>query len=346
MELARDKHVKYFRRCLAAFPAQVQSEDANCLALVYFCLHGLSLAGGDELPARERGEIAQHIYQNFVVETDKWQAFRPTSHFRNTDATYDPVGIAATFFGLASLLQLEWSEYASKINTAKVMTFLERCRDPETNGYAPALLQGHIRFGEQDLRQAYMAAGVASMVGSTLPSTVHSYILDRVCFNGGLASTPGAEPHLGFTFCGIACLKLSQYNLGDHNWSHTVDWLAHRHVEHGAGETPDDDRRGSYNGRDNKLGDTCYSWWCTGSLALLGRHEVVNVPVATEFLLQNAQNTFIGGFSKDGQAMPDPLHSYLALAALSLMGYPGFEPVDTALVMTQQSVAFLRMLYE
>ena len=353
-----DKHIRYFQRCLAAFPAQALSEDANFLALVYFCLHGEAMVSPEDKPMSEGDRqyyraVADHIYDRFVIETDEWQGFRPTAHFSGAGA-YDLAYVSATFFALTCLLQLQWPGYTDKIKPKKVMRFLQLCLGEDGRVY-PAL-SGREQTqpqGEPDLRQVYMALGIATMVKQpVLPLTV-DYVLERVSFNGGMALSVGAEPHLGFTFCGLAALRLAGYQFERSQWQQTVDWLVHRQVDYdsddkgyvwGDYEYYDRSQRGLFNGRENKLGDTCYLWWCMGLLAILGAEDYIDKQAAKTWLLTKMQHPMFGGFSKDGVAVPDPLHSYLALAALSRLGGAGLPPIDEALVMHPRLLHFLEQL--
>jgi geranylgeranyl transferase type-1 subunit beta len=82
-----------------------------------------------------------------------------------------------------------------------------------------------------------------------------------------------------------------------------------------------------FNGRPNKLVDACYSFWVGSTLALLGATELVDRRALRAFLLL-CESTTTGGFGKDPEAHPDPLHSYMSLAGLSLQGEPGVAPLD------------------
>jgi hypothetical protein len=71
-----------------------------------------------------------------------------------------------------------------------------------------------------------------------------------------------------------------------------------------------------FNGRPNKLVDTCYSFWVGASLTLLGHYDLVDQDALVAFLRTTESRT-IGGFAKQPEAMPDPLHSYMGLAGLA-----------------------------
>ncbi|ODH45063.1 hypothetical protein ACO22_00455 [Paracoccidioides brasiliensis] len=95
-----------------------------------------------------------------------------------------------------------------------------------------------------------------------------------------------------------------------------------------AAERPEEDLLwAGFNGRSNKLVDTCYSFWVTGTLSILDRLNVVNVDTNRRYLLEKTQH-LIGGFAKCAGDPPDLLHSYLGLASFGLFGEAGIATVD------------------
>jgi geranylgeranyl transferase type-1 subunit beta len=109
---------------------------------------------------------------------------------------------------------------------------------------------------------------------------------------------------------------------------------------------PDDilpipDPAAGFNGRPNKMADTCYCFWNAGALAILSdssahhnhnhSHDLstlLNIP-SLHYYLAKTQHV-IGGYSKAPGAPPDVMHSYLGLAALALHSSagPGEERLD------------------
>lgn len=79
---------------------------------------------------------------------------------------------------------------------------------------------------------------------------VEESIVECQTYEGGLTNVPGAEAHGGYTFCGVAALALlNKLELLD--ISRLLSWLSQRQVE----------QLGGFNGRTNKLVDSCYSYW-------------------------------------------------------------------------------------
>ena len=52
-----------------------------------------------------------------------------------------------------------------------------------------------------------------------------------------------------------------------------------------------------FNGRCNKVADTCYAWWVGGSLGMLQRQHLQDFNAVERYLLDKTQHR-IGGFSK------------------------------------------------
>jgi geranylgeranyl transferase type-1 subunit beta len=85
-----------------------------------------------------------------------------------------------------------------------------------------------------------------------------------------------------------------------------------------------------FNGRANKLADTCYCFWVPASLEVLGQSNLIDSEAARRFLLEETQHR-IGGFGKQSGYPPDLYHSYLGLATLAMMKEPGLKKLDPVL---------------
>ncbi|KAK4241207.1 terpenoid cyclases/protein prenyltransferase alpha-alpha toroid [Achaetomium macrosporum] len=85
------------------------------------------------------------------------------------------------------------------------------------------------------------------------------------------------------------------------------------------------------NGRCNKVADTCYTWWVAGALVNLGKGDLLDWPPSRRFLLEKMAHR-IGGFGKHPGGPPDVYHSCFGLTALAVMGEPGLNELDSALV--------------
>ncbi|KAK2748262.1 hypothetical protein FQN57_000920 [Myotisia sp. PD_48] len=90
-----------------------------------------------------------------------------------------------------------------------------------------------------------------------------------------------------------------------------------------------------FNGRTNKMADTCYCFWVSGTLAMLGQRGLVDAQANRRYLLGQTQHS-IGGFGKLPGELPDLLHSYLGLAALALFDEEGIAELDPVLCASQR----------
>lgn len=202
------------------------------------------------------------------------------------------------------------------------------------------------------------------------------YILSCQNANGGFGESPLREPHSGLNYCAIATLELlSRLNgpasrrakalLGDMDLC--VRWLVDRQTtlvsEEEADSSNDEDSKEAeamganparypmyyspptrivgFNGRPNKIADTCYCFWNSGALTILDSLQMADLSGAQNYLLMKVQH-LIGGFAKGPGSPPDVLHSYLGLAALSLYGESGIKSLDPALCISREAVANLQ----
>ncbi|OEH76281.1 uncharacterized protein LOC34618192 [Cyclospora cayetanensis] len=94
---------------------------------------------------------------------------------------------------------------------------------------------------------------------------VISWLLSLVGTDGGVGVSPGAEPHAGAAFCFAGCLALLRKRgaLGRKAVHRLERWLCERQLSGGA-----------IQGRPGKAGDSCYTFWVTAALLLLGKDPV------------------------------------------------------------------------
>ena len=141
-------------------------------------------------------------------------------------------------------------------------------------------------------------------------------------FDGGFGQRPGAESHAGQIFTCTAALhitgELDEY-LGEAGKDRLGAWLSERQLEDSGG----------LNGRPMKLVDVCYSWWVVSSLALIGRLHWIDRDKLAAFILR-CQDPECGGFADRPEDAVDVFHTVFGVAGLSLLKYPGLEPVDAA----------------
>jgi geranylgeranyl transferase type-1 subunit beta len=120
---------------------------------------------------------------------------------------------------------------------------------------------------------------------------------------------------------------------------------------------------GGFQGRANKIPDTCYSFWiginsfvlfisliskfCLSfltkkgaTLMMLGAFHLVDFNRLRSFCLSCQQK--MGGFGKWPDVFPDVLHTYMSFCGLSFGGEPGIATVDPAFGFSKAAVDELK----
>ncbi|KAF2454893.1 terpenoid cyclases/protein prenyltransferase alpha-alpha toroid [Lineolata rhizophorae] len=186
-------------------------------------------------------------------------------------------------------------------------------------------------------------------------------------YDGGISDEPFHEAHAGFTYCAIAALSIAgrlpdssndtstttkQLLTAPSNVPLTLHWLASRQTTSvfeeeplitkpwdfpSANRTeselgldhnePDVPPAAGFNGRANKVSDTCYAFWVGASMSLLeqcagaggGGRGLADSQRARTYLVDKSQH-LVGGFGKVAGDPPDVYHSSLGLAALAMLG--------------------------
>lgn len=153
-------------------------------------------------------------------------------------------------------------------------------------------------------------------------------------YEQAFGQVPGTESHSGSTFCALASLFLSDNmdRIANNQKEGLIRWLVNK-VDFG------------FSGRTNKPVDTCYSFWTGGSLHLLEAYNFVAPFERQRNKLMFAQHRN-GGLSKFEYYPPDPLHTSLGLAGLSMMKIDALEEVYVPLVITKKAFDHLKGLQE
>ncbi len=351
-EFPIERHIKYFKRCLDILPSRLQKEDSNKLMIVYCCIGGLSLLNY-KFSSIERQNYTDFIYSHYL---SSGEGFRGSmTHALPKSTRYDPPTVANTYCALCILLMLE-EDYSERLDKEGMMKYLKKCQTRD-GGFKSIVDINEQPFGDGDLRQTYMACCIRSMLkyeggeNDIAIDLIEKYIKNQVVFDGGIGI---GESHAGYGFCGLASLKLIG-KLKIDEWDKTLDWLAHRQLDFNKYnddlinyEFLDQVDKGAHNGRENKFGDTCYSYWCAGALSLFNKEFFINDELNELYLLTKTQNLIIGGFAKTDSDDPDPYHSFLGLAALTIIESQTkklLNPIDPTLSITQTATNFLKSLY-
>ncbi|KAJ9142113.1 Terpenoid cyclases/protein prenyltransferase alpha-alpha toroid [Pleurostoma richardsiae] len=205
---------------------------------------------------------------------------------------------------------------------AKVGKFIADLQNRETGTFAGD------EWGEEDTRFLYGALNALSLMGLLSLVDVDKavdHIVACANFDGGYGVRPGAESHSGQIFTCLAALSIAgRLDLVD------VDklgrWLSERQVA-----------SGGFNGRPEKLEDVCYSWWVLSSLEIIERTHWIDREALIRFILR-CQDSEMGGIADRPGDMVDVWHTLFGITGLSLLEFPGLEPVDPVYCMPKSTI--------
>lgn len=220
----------------------------------------------------------------------------------------------------------------STVSAVQILALVDAFDDLETRGKGKARVGKYIsdlqnrqtgtfagdEWGEEDTRFLYGAFNALSLLGLLHLIDVDKavgHIVACANFDGGYGVNPGAESHAGQIFTCVATLTIAgRQDLVDKE--RLGRWLSERQV---AG--------GGLNGRPEKKEDVCYSWWVLSSLEMIGKTHWIDRDQLITFILR-CQDPENGGISDRPGDMVDVWHTLFGLTGLSLLGYPGLQPVD------------------
>lgn len=188
-------------------------------------------------------------------------------------APYMEAHVASTYSAICTIVNLECEEGYKIIDRTKMVKYLMKLKhNKDTEIFPPTecsksrttsvgAFEIHLN-GENDMRSTYCSLVVADILNlikdnPKLIENVGDYIASCQTYEGGIACVPYGEAHAGYTYCGLASLlilnevnKIDIYKL--------LEWSVNRQLT----------KEGGFNGRINKLVDSCYNFW-QGSIAEL-----------------------------------------------------------------------------
>eukprot|EP01055_Gregarina_sp_Pseudo9_P004877 Gregarina_sp_Pseudo_9__4876@NODE_50_length_4806_cov_19_581708_g47_i0_p2_GENE_NODE_50_length_4806_cov_19_581708_g47_i0NODE_50_length_4806_cov_19_581708_g47_i0_p2_ORF_typecomplete_len460_score56_72Prenyltrans/PF00432_21/7_7e03Prenyltrans/PF00432_21/4e05Prenyltrans/PF00432_21/1_5e10Prenyltrans/PF00432_21/1_9e17Prenyltrans/PF00432_21/1_1e09Prenyltrans/PF00432_21/4_6e06SQHop_cyclase_N/PF13249_6/1_9e05SQHop_cyclase_N/PF13249_6/0_0041SQHop_cyclase_N/PF13249_6/0_021SQHop_cyclase_C/PF13243_6/0_086SQHop_c len=235
-----NEHIEYLTNT-KPFSKGFLSLESSSLWFVYWKLHALAILGHlDEHLQTERGRVEAYLRSAQNSSGGFGGAPRWLSHLSTTYAACAVVRL----IGAESLVDRE---------ALHSYLLSMRCSD------------GGFRMhedGEIDMRGTYCALASAALMGVLTPELmegVADWIKSCQRYDGGISGIPGGESHAGYTYCGMASLCLLDAIHTHLNLSQALRWLVHRQ------QAP----IGGFNGRPNKLLDTCYTFWASACFPML-----------------------------------------------------------------------------
>jgi protein farnesyltransferase subunit beta len=232
---------------LTGLDENFSSLEASRPWLCYWMLHSLSLL--KEKSIEEDANLAKRvIYTLTMCRNERTGGFGggklQMSH------------TAPTYAAVMALVTINTREAFETIQRGRLYRFLLSL----SNGNGAFRVH---QDGECDTRGLYTVLAVAAMTNMLTPELTRGcaeWIRKTQGFDGGIGGEPGNESHGGYAYCGIAALVLL-------NRPDAIDlkafarWLYMRQMQ----------IEGGFQGRTNKLVDSCYSFWQGACFSLLNR---------------------------------------------------------------------------
>ncbi|CAH8575038.1 unnamed protein product [Schistosoma turkestanicum] len=272
LRLFKINHINYLSKRLFNLPMSFEHLDASQPWLAYWIVHALRLL-------------------NFVIPEEtsvKLISFLASSQHPEGGFGGGPYQFAhlATSYGavncLASLCRRDALDI---INRDALADWMRKLHQP--NGSFLMHLGG-----EADVRGAYCAAAVAKLTGllkkyPDLFESTAEWVASCQTYEGGFGGQPGLEAHGGYAFCAVATLCILERSELI-NLPRLLNWVSHRQMA----------TEGGFQGRTNKLVDSCYSFWqgaifpiveellwLSGDLALNDCDSLFNPSALQEYIL-------------------------------------------------------------
>ncbi|KAG8197590.1 hypothetical protein JTE90_021320 [Oedothorax gibbosus] len=298
----KELHLKYLKKGLQNLPSSLEILDCSRPWLCYWMLHSIEILKED------------------ISEETKSKVIGFLSSCQHPDGGFgggpgQEAHLAPTYAAVNALCILRCEEAYNVINREKLLEFLLRLRK----------IDGSFKLhegSETDIRGVYCALSVAMLTSvwcdELIKNTAH-WVSRCQTYEGGFGGVPDMEAHGGYTFCGLASLVLLQEGkLINHH--RLLRWLVNRQTKF----------EGGFQGRTNKLVDSCYSFWQGGCFPLLHRLLAKTEPDLTtcsnwlfhqralqEYLLIHCQAPHGGLIDKPGKSK-DYYHTCYALSGLSV----------------------------
>ena len=341
------KHLKFCQRHLHLLPPHHQDKDPNRLAVIFYALTSIQLLSERDADVGKQHGYSLEWLRSCYVECEGVEGGGILSGFAvcsmKEARLLSTMSLPNTLFGLISLMLLRDGEFVrSRVCVRSLGALVSRCQLPDGSFVSFLREDGSPARGDaHDLRFCYVAVAILRLVGCRTRADFERYIdvgggvefiCSRECSVGGFGECD--EPHGGYTSCALSALAiLGELDQLDRAFrERTVRWLVDRQVWEDAAtmtsgdsvenEDYDPDDCGGFNGRENKLADTCYAFWCLNALSILcpdDWRQLVDLGRVQSYLMDQTQNKLIGGWAKNDQDDPDIYHTMMGIAALKLI---------------------------
>ncbi|KAK9503045.1 hypothetical protein O3M35_011698 [Rhynocoris fuscipes] len=302
--LKKSLHVDYLMGVLKNVSCTFEQMDSSRSWIIYWVLHSLALLKSDITLSMKYAVI------NFFRSCQ-----RKDGGFGG--GPMQEPHLATTYAAVMALCTLGIQEAYEVINRKGLLNFLQKMKVHDGSFYIQ-------EDGEIDVRGIYCAVSIYNLLklkDYQLFENSIPWITRCQTYEGGFAGNPGMEAHGGYTFCSVASL----YLLGGLNKCDVKSlkrWLLNRQTSF----------EGGFQGRTNKLVDSCYSFWQYACLVILKQsildgnnseqqnypyNKLIDNKALQNYILICCQNVN-GGFIDKPTKRPDAYHTCYSLSGLSL----------------------------
>ncbi|XP_060565878.1 geranylgeranyl transferase type-1 subunit beta-like, partial [Ruditapes philippinarum] len=170
----RQKHIKFFQRCLQVLPGRYSSLDTSRMTIAFFAISGLDMLNALDVLEKEKNDIIDWIYSLQVLPNNDESninhcGFRGCSSMGNPydskknkekGIPYDGAHIAMTYTALASLLIL--GDDLSKVNREVILLALRNLQQKDGRFVPLTISRLYTQFrpvcepSEDDMRFVYL----------------------------------------------------------------------------------------------------------------------------------------------------------------------------------------------
>ncbi|KAF7309818.1 Terpenoid cyclases/Protein prenyltransferase [Mycena indigotica] len=321
-KFSRIGHAGHVNRCLTGLPASQVEAESTRMAVGFYCLGTLDLLGAldSKTTDTDRKNFREWIWEQ-QTHGPNGSGFRPSPFATPDSLSEQPYGayngphLVMTYTALLTLAILR--DDFLRLDRKGLIKFMRSCQKEDGSF---SIVPG---FGESDLRTIYCAFSICHMLedwsGIDVPRALN-YIETCRSYEGGYGQNSFCEASGGPTYIALASIHLARPSspLTAGQRSRSIHWLIHN--QHSSG---------GFRGRTGKEADACYSFWCGASLKILDAEDLVD---SNAQFIASCQFKY-GGIAKTPGHDPDPYHTYLSIAALSL--YPPHVPDDESTAVLQ-----------
>ncbi|XP_017774658.1 PREDICTED: geranylgeranyl transferase type-1 subunit beta [Nicrophorus vespilloides] len=318
------EHVKYNMFVLThSLP---QSVDPIKCTIAFFTLSSLDVLDMMDSIEEKKEHYINWIYR-FQIEDENVGGFKNDQCFENDIAKC--AHIAGTYSALNNLLIL--GDDFKRVDRVSIIKSLRQLQLDDGS------FIGSKKGTENDMRFVYCAACICYILNDWSGMDVEKavdYILKSISYDGAIAQGPELESHGGSTYCAVATLFLTKNldRLSSKQRDNLIRWVVNRQLE-------------GFQGRPNKMWDSCYTFWLGATLKMLDAYEYIDQERLENFVL-STQCYRSGGFGKNSSSDADPMHTYLALSGLSLLKTHKCNEVMPALNITYRAYDHLQNVHE